>query len=70
MLWPTHVRGLFLAGAGIVNDAGEVFELAVEHAVHALDEAAGHFVDEAQLLLRVDLHKLLQALLDGRGGGG
>ena len=65
-----QLRSLFLALAGGFDDAGKVFELAVEHAVHALDEAAGHLVDEAHLLLGIDVHELLQALLDGRRRGG
>ena len=42
----------------------------VQHAVQALDEAACHLVDQAHLLLGIDLHELLQALLDGPGGVG
>ena len=65
-----HVHGLLLAGAGILDDGREVLELPAQHFVHALDEAAGHFIDEAQLLLRIDVHKFLEALLDGHGGAG
>src|SRR5699024_12123116 len=57
-----QLRGLLLALAGAFDGAGEVFELAVQHAVQALDEAAGHLVDQAHLLLRSEERRV------GKGG--
>ena len=65
-----HFRNLLLPGAGAFNHAREVFELAVHHFVHAVHEAAGHLVNQAHLLLGIDVYKLLQALLDWFGHAG